>query len=239
MKFALGSEIDIDHCIALKHEFLRCEDAFNEFANFGAGMIKATIVEKESATLAAGYDSRWLAFKTYNAYARFVHHFYEFLLGAMMRERMDTRKIRWEDSDPWIQANAQRVLTGRRTAVTSGIAPSWENSIDAFPESVPPEFAREFRGIRNKANGHVTYQRTSESLTSFFEKYHQFLYMTYWNCLGFWGENNNEAFPDLKEVTDFSLLISKQPTSVSPPREQGRVSQVRNVSCMRDIWRLR
>jgi hypothetical protein len=29
MKFTMGSETDTGHCIALKHEFLRCEDAFS------------------------------------------------------------------------------------------------------------------------------------------------------------------------------------------------------------------
>jgi hypothetical protein len=32
MKFKPGDEMDTALCVALKHEFLRCDEAFNQFA---------------------------------------------------------------------------------------------------------------------------------------------------------------------------------------------------------------
>jgi len=238
MKFAPGSDTDTAHCIALKHEFLRCEDAFKEFEKFGTAMIMAAQTQEQTGVPVSANESRWMAFKTYNAYARFVHHLYEFLLGALARERGDTAQLRWEDTDRWIQANAQRVLTGRREAILNGTAPSWENHISAFPENVPPEFAAEFRGVRNKANGHVTYERASKSLTDFYDKYHKFLHMTYWNCLGFWGAHRNDVFPDLQEITDFSVMITKTvaPATTTPAAQEA--ARQRSAAIMNDIWKL-
>lgn len=179
MKFTIGSETDIALCIALKHEFLRYEEAFKEFANFATAMIM-TAQNQENMNIPTDHDlNRRMAFKMYDSYARFVHHLYEFLLGALVRERFDTAQVRAEEADRWIQADAQRVLTGRRNAILDGTAPLWENHISAFPKKVPPEFAREFRAIRNKAQGHVTHERASKSLTDFYDKYHKFLYMIY------------------------------------------------------------
>ena len=48
------------------------------------------------------------------------------------------------------------------------------------------------------------------SISEFYDKYHKYLYMLYWNCLGHWGSHRDEDFPDLKEITDFSVLITAQ-----------------------------
>lgn len=210
MKFNIGSDTDTALCVALKHEFLRCEDAFKEFEHYATAMIMRAQQQAQEKTADIPHEKRWMAFKAYNAYARFVHHLYEFLLGALARERGNTETIRAEDANRWMQSNAQRVLTGRRTAILNGNAPSWENHISAYPEQVPPEFAQEFRLVRNKANGHVTHERSGKSLTEFYGRYHKFIYMTYWNCLGHWGTHRDQEFPDLKEMTEFSVLIQKK-----------------------------
>ena len=242
MKFTIGSATDTAHSIALKHEFLRCEDAFKEFENFGKITIMTAQAQEQAGVSVVTHESRWMAFRMYNAYARFVHHLYEFLLGALARERWDTAQVRAEDADRWIQVNAQRVLTGRRSAILNDTAPSWENHISAFPENVPPEFAAEFRAVRNKANAHVTHERAGKSLTEFYSKYHIFLYMTYWNCLGFWGAHRTDVFPDLKEITNFSVLISKGalPTEAANMSVQAETEtmQYHSEAVMEDIWRL-
>lgn len=217
MKFVVGSDTDTALCIALKHEFLRCEDAFKEFQKAAMTMIMVAQNHEQTEALPLLDDSRRMAFRVYNAYARFIHHLYEFLIGAMKRDRLDTAEIRAEEATPWVQANVQRVLSGRRAAILDGTAPVWENHISVYPEIVPLEFAAEFRGVRNKANGHVTHERPSKSLTEFYDKYHMYLYITYWNCLGFWGSHRTDDFPDLQEITDFSVLIKE-----SPPGGQGK-----------------
>jgi len=239
MKFTVGSETDIALSIALKHEFLRCEEAFEEFERSAAVMIMIAEARKQAGFPADANQSRFVAFKTYNAYGRFVHHLYEFLLGAMARERCDTKKIRAEDADFWMQANAQRVLTGRRQSILNGTAPSWENQISAFPEVVPTEFAQEFRGVRNQVNAHVTHKRANKSLTDFYHKYHMFVHMTYWNCLGFWGAHRHSDFPDLQEITGFSILITKKNVqSAAPAHITEEERQRRSNAIMDNIWRL-
>lgn len=195
MKFQIGDETDKALCVALQHEFMRCRDAFDDFA--------------ESATqLVMHGQDRLRAYRTYNAYARFIHHLYEFLMGAIARDRRDTASVKYEDAEREIMREAQRALTNRRAAIIKGTAPTWENALSAYPENVPPEFAREFRRHRNITVGHVKPERRNLSLTAFFADYHPFLYMIYTASHFSWGPREG-AFPDLKEVTDFSVVVLK------------------------------
>lgn len=61
------------HCAALKHEFLRCEEAFKQFEGHATEMILHG-------------ENRSISYKTYNAYSDFLHRLYEFLKGATFRE---------------------------------------------------------------------------------------------------------------------------------------------------------
>jgi hypothetical protein len=186
---------------------LRCDEAFKEFAATAEFMIRHG-------------ENRRLAYKAYNAYARFVHHLYEFALGAVARDRNDTEPLKHEKHKPYEMAEryitgiVQRILTNKREAILQGTAPVWENHISAYPEQVPLEFAKEFRLLRNTASGHVKHQRASLNLSDFYEKYHMYLYMLYANCIHMWGTIGDD-FPDLGEITAFSVLLKKQPQPAS------------------------
>jgi hypothetical protein len=194
MKFRIGDATDTKLCVALKHEFLRCDDAFNDFFELSAGQ----------------GESPRSAYKTYNAYARFVQHLYEFMLGAVARERLDTKRLEYSLADRYIAGHAQRILTNRRQAILAGTAPSWENHVSYYPERVPERFAEDFRNARNIASVHVTSKRADLSLSSFFHQNHKYLHMLYYDAKSWWGRQG-EAFPDLKEVTAFSLLVKAEP----------------------------
>jgi hypothetical protein len=209
MKFKPGDAIDSEHCTALKHEFLRCEDAFKDFETYGKLMIMKAQAEAEGRSSKSPEESRLIAYKTYNAYSRFIHHLYEFMLGAAARDIGNTATLEADVATRYVQGHAQRVLTGRRQRILNGTAPAWENDISHYPEKVPPDFAKKFRQLRNKVSGHVTHERSRIDLSEFYEKYHNYIYMLYWNCLGFWGLRDKE-FPDLKEITRFSVLIQKR-----------------------------
>ena len=135
MKFKSGDSTDSAHCNALKHEFLRCEDAFKDFETYGTMMIMRAQAEAEGAPPATAEETRLIAYKTYNAYSRFIHHLYEFMLGAIAREKGDTAQLDAAVKDRHIAGHAQRILTGRRQAILNGTAPAWENHISAFPEN--------------------------------------------------------------------------------------------------------
>lgn len=208
MKFKSGDATDSEHCTALKHEFLRCEDAFKDFETYGTLMIMKAQDETQGKHSAPAHEKRLIAYKTYNAYSGFIHHLYEFMLGAVAREIGDTQKLEADVAGRHIMGHAQRILNGRRRAVQAGIAPAWENDISYYPEKVPSEFAKEFRQLRNNLGGHVTHKRSSISLSDFYGKYHKYVHMLYRNGLGHWGLRGPE-FPDLKEVTRFSVLIKE------------------------------
>ena len=209
MKFKPGDAIDSEHCTALKHEFLRCEDAFKDFETSGRLMIMKSQAEAQGQSPLSAHEKRLIAYKTYNAYARFIHHLYEFMLGAVAREKWNTAQMEAVVADRYIAGHAQRILTGRRQAIQKSIAPPWENDISYYPETVPADFARRFRQLRNKCSVHVTHERSTISLSEFYENYHKYVHMLYWGGLGSWGLRDKE-FPDLKEITRFSVLVQKR-----------------------------
>ena len=202
MKFGVGDTTDIALCIALKHEFLRCQDSFNEFSLAAVTMINH------------GEDRR-TAYKAYNAYARFTHHLYEFMIGAATRDRHNTEKLGWELAERYISAHTQRLLTRRRTAILDGTAPRWENHISYYPEKIPPTFATEFRRVRNIASGHVAAKRSNLSMTKFYDQNHKYLYLLYHDAKNWWGRQSAQ-FPDLQEVTAFSVLLKAEPPPSHP-----------------------
>ena len=218
MKFEIGDETDAALCIALKHEFLRCRDAFEDFAASGELLINQEQLESNGQITLTVDQRRRAAFKAYNAYARFIHHLYEFLMGCVSRDRQNTKQLDFELADRYVAGELQRALTKRRTAIFNGTAPSWENHISYFPESIPPDLPKTFRRFRNIANGHVKIERPGLSLTDFYDQNHKYLYMFYRDAQYWWGRPSDE-FPDLKEITAFSVLIRAKP----PTTDQGTV----------------
>jgi hypothetical protein len=209
MKFKPGDATDSAHCTALKHEFLRCEDAFKDFETYGRLMIAKAQAKTEGGTSPTSqHENRLIAYKTYNAYSRFIQHLYEFILGAVAREIGNTANLKGKVASRHIASHTQRILTGRRRAIQNGTAPAWENDISYYPENIPVEFAEKFRQLRNKISVHVTHERSNINLSEFYDKYHKYVHMLYWNCRDHWGLRGQE-FPDLQEITKFSVLIKK------------------------------
>lgn len=214
VKFQSGGTIDTALSNALKHEFLRCEDAFRDFEATGTRMIMMAQYAAQIGKPIASQDRRQIAYKTYNAYSRFIHHLYEFLVGALSRDAQSTASVDPTTAERYIAGHSQRILTNRREAIKNGTAPSWENHISVYPEKIPQDFPKDFRQFRNKAIGHVSHERSTLSMSEFYERYHMYLYMLFDETRGFWGLRDQE-FPDLKEITDFSILIEKTAPSQS------------------------
>src|SRR3954466_349821 len=120
MKFSAGDAIDFDHCIVLTHEFLRCQDAFNDFSKFATQMIIQG-------------QAKEISFRTYNAYTRFLHHLYEFIVGCQLREAGNTN-IKYENNEKRIAAiesyithHAERIMRQYVEAIDRGSAPNANN----------------------------------------------------------------------------------------------------------------
>lgn len=205
MKFTVGDQTDLALVIALQHEFLRCDDAFEEFSQSAKRLILT------------GHDRR-LAYKTYNAYARFVLHLYEFLMGAARRDFRGTGfpGKSHTDADNYITSHVQRLLTNKREAILRGMSTYLENHISHYPEAAPIDFAKRFRAVRNTASTHVKYERATLDLTAFYRENHKFVWMLYSDVKGWWGRNKSE-FPDLQQITAFTVLLEDTLGDVLPP----------------------
>jgi len=205
MKFVPGSEVDSDHCRALTHEYLKCDDAFKLFKYYGEMMITN------------GRTSE-LSYRTYNAYSSFLHHLYEFMTGCLARENGNTditnkgREERTKMLDDYITFHTQRIFNSYRDAIKRGSAPEWVNQLSYYDITIPAEFSKEFRIYRNKISGHVTHERISKlSLSEFYQKYHKFLFYLFLDAKNMWGKST-EDLPDLKEITDFSVMLKYENT---------------------------
>jgi hypothetical protein len=128
-----------------------------------------------------------------------------------MRDRLDTEQLKKDMADKYIASYTWRILKNRRDAILNGTAPPWENHISAYPENVPPKFPEEFRKYRNIASGHVKPERAHLSLTDFYERNHKYLYMLYQDAKYWWGRSGEE-FPNLEEITAFSVVVKDSDT---------------------------
>jgi hypothetical protein len=82
------------------------------------------------------------------------------------------------------------------------------------PEKIPRDFAKDFRQCRNKVSTHVSHERSALSLSNFYDQYHKYLGLLYHDAKGWWGHLDDE-FPDLSEITAFSVLIRDTQHSTS------------------------
>jgi hypothetical protein len=202
VKFKHGDKTDEKHCKALQHEFFRCHDAFTEF------------VALATQTLSTG-DNKLSAYRMYNAYARFIHHLYEFMTGALARELNDTRIAKTNQEvqakvEQYVTSHAGRLLRNKRQAIDNVKAPGWEQALASLPPSVPPEFAARFREHRNVVSGHVKHERAALDLSDFYQRYHFYMFLLYRDAYGWWGLKGKEM-PDLDAITNFSVLVKQQP----------------------------
>ena len=132
MKFTIGDETDKALFIALKHEFLRCDEAFRQFASAGEDLIMQ------------GQDRR-RAYKAHDAYARFVHHLYEFALCAIARDRHAISTLQAVNADKYIASYLQSHCRRDGTPSWTARPPVGKITSARFPRAsrhhCPPNFA--------------------------------------------------------------------------------------------------
>jgi hypothetical protein len=74
-------------------------------------------------------------------------------------------------------------------------------------------FGKALRLARNTAMGHVKHERAEPSLSKFYGDSHKYLLALHRGAIRMWG-SFGEEFPDLGEVTAFSVLVKNDE---SPP----------------------
>jgi hypothetical protein len=196
MQFIVGDQTDGALCAVLAHEFLLCTESFERFAHFG----KLNILGKR--------DKR-TKISSHNAYARFLHHLYEFYVGCWKRDRHDTSDIHYTMRDKMFNAEVAKLLRNRIDAIKGGYAPVWENHISAYQVDVPSNFGEQFRQVRNRT-AHSNIKRSASgtdlSLAKFYEACHPFVYLLYYAGQGMWTVKDIEAY-DWKEIEQFDLAV--------------------------------
>jgi hypothetical protein len=116
MRFQAGDTVDSQLCHVLSHEYYRCDDAFKQFCFYSQKMILQ------------GRD-REISYRAYNAYADFIHHLYEFLLGCLARQNKNTNitnltgQERIDLIEGFIARHAQRIMNNYRDQIRAGTAP--------------------------------------------------------------------------------------------------------------------
>ncbi|MCK6265890.1 hypothetical protein KP803_21780, partial [Vibrio sp. ZSDE26] len=207
MKIKSGSEADYHQCIAIKHEYFKCRDAFEQFRQSAEHLILS------------GHD-KYKSYRAYNSYSYFIHHLYEFLIACHARD-FENKDITDKKGPPknsfidsLIEEDAYRVVNARIDRIRRGKAPSYENDISHYEKllPVPESFAKDFRVYRNKVAGHASYERTKDrNLTDFYLKYHFYLYLLFVDVGEFWGREGSD-FPELEDVTNFMKAMAHEYT---------------------------
>ncbi|VBR77897.1 hypothetical protein [Burkholderia pseudomallei] len=194
MKFVPGDNTDRALCATISHEYLRCDDALHEFARLRQEMIIRG-------------DDRRLAYTAYNAYARFIHHLYEFNMACAQRDFNDTSfQPKNDDADRLIASHADRAIRNMRRAFNQ--AAYGQRPFEPLPVLI--EFAKDFRIARNTSNGHAKHQRYTLNLSEFFERYHLYLLAMHNSARHMWLQQGDQ-FPDWGEITAFSVVVKAAP----------------------------
>lgn len=135
MKFDSKSPIDAQHCLAIKHEYLRCRDAFTVFHDAATGIVLSG-------------HTREAAYRAYNAYSSFILHLYEFIIALHARDLGDTevvskkaaQKAGWkreEVLDALVNRTTHQVVQSRVERIERGEAPSYENALSYYTQLLP------------------------------------------------------------------------------------------------------
>jgi hypothetical protein len=203
LKIKAGNDIDYHQCIAIKHEYFRCRDAFDQFRYVAENLV-------------LNGKNKYKSYRAYNAYSYFILHLYEFLLACHARDsenpnvtnKKGLKKAEFLDS--LIHEDTLRVVNSRIDRIKQGRAPSCENDLSHYEGllPIPSDFGKNFRTYRNKVVGHASYERTRNlNLSKFFNKYHQYLYLLYVDVGDHWGRESDE-FPEFEDVTNFLSALS-------------------------------
>lgn len=207
MKFEIGDATDHALTTALAHEFILCKDSFERFAYYAGQNIM-------------GKRDKLTKIRSHDAYASFLQHLYEFYVGCIKRDQHEIKGLDHRLLDRVFNAEVRKLLNNRIHGIENGYAPLWENHISVYQVEVPEEFGTQFRRIRNRT-AHVSIKRsrpnTELSLSEFYERYHNFIYLLYHSAQWTWSTKDIEA-QDWKSIEEFDLSV--QTVDPSPGRVQ-------------------
>lgn len=160
MKFTRDDEVGQKLIDTLGQELFSASDSFQTFS--------------ECMRLFQSNSCRFLEVRAYLSYSNMLRSLYEYYVGIFKLNDGNTRSLAPDTVDERMNKTARNLINFYRP-IESVLNPN-------YPNSVPIEFGREFRTIRNRIShaDHRRMQAESErseiSVAEFFQKYHFFIH---------------------------------------------------------------
>jgi hypothetical protein len=184
MKFSHQDPTDKALVAALAREMALCKECFASF------LACSHLCHVQPGQKAA-------KIKAHETYSAFLSHLYEFYVGCIARDRGNTATPPAEDLDKILTHEAQKQLRNRRLLIEKEVLPGGENLLATLPASVPEEFGRHFRLIRNRTAHALTERfnpQKAPSLNEFFKSYHHIILILFFTGQFAWNVKDAEAF---------------------------------------------
>jgi hypothetical protein len=195
--------------VTLAHEFYRCSQAFDNFV-FSAARLNKNGAKKQRIDC-------------YNFYVDFLSHLYEFYIGLIddqIKPKKGTiHKIfnpnndreTHEIIDNIFCLELEKLFRNRKNRILNGFKDNLSYNQSFYDTEIPEKFGEHFRLVRNRRN-HTNYKRASNdfdiSLNIFFEKYHTFVVIMYYECKWIW-EVDVEKY-SWEAIEEFAIEINKK-----------------------------
>lgn len=197
MKFEFGDAIDKQLRASMAHEFILCQENFELFTEYASLQI-------------LGDSRKKVSIKLYSHYTSFLHHLYEFYIGAIKLNFKDTKTIHHSVTDKIFVAEVKKLYRNKVHAIENGYAPPYENHISHYQAEIPENFGAAFRAIRNKT-AHVLKERACSSLTltDFYSQYHKFIYVLYETPMFAWRIEDVER-QNWEDIEKFSVMVGRK-----------------------------
>ncbi len=203
---SIDYQTDQQLVIAIAHQFLRAESAFARFLKYMSGYNPSNKILESNVNRIFTPERQWQV-DVYNAYADFIHHLYEYIIGCFKREANSLEKIRTEHSDILIVREAEKYrnlclrLIKEKKDKEYGL-----NDISYYIDPVPEDFGMAFRNARNM-NAHADIRRVKSGyMADYFTKYHKYTLYLYFFGYSFWSNDNPSAI-QWEDITKFAEII--------------------------------
>ena len=184
MKFSHQDPTDKALVAALAREMALCKECFTSF--LACSHLCHLNPGKKSAQI-----------KAHETYSAFLSHLYEFYVGCIARDRGNTSTPPPEELDKALTQEAQKQLRNRRLLIEKEVLPGGASLLTTLPDSVPEEFGRHFRLIRNRTAHALTERfnpQKAPTLNDFFKKYHHIILILFFTGQFAWNIKDSDGF---------------------------------------------
>ncbi len=211
MTFSIGDTTDKALVASIAHEMTMCRISYMEFIH---------LVQISDANP----DTQINTVNVNSIYCRFLCHLYEFYIGCISRHRKSTSQFSPEIADKFITLEATKQISQIRIMIREGLAPKMthEDIKTIQSLSVPPDFGKHFRLLRNRMS-HALTERSMPSkapdLRYMHDNYHAIFMILFNTAQLSWSSehDSNRSWGDIGEYVCFHLT----PNTSLPQKRHG------------------